>query len=160
MSIESEIKVGSVAIAKVGRNEIRVTISAVTENGWMVRNDSGREFAVRKLERIISQPVEFEPESSESRVAAETVAMEPAAAPCDKKLSLLEAAARILEQIETPLNCKEMIAKATEAGLWIPTAAKTPEQSLYSAIFREINGKENPRFKKSAERKGTFKFIR
>ena len=47
------------------------------------------------------------------------------------------------------------MAKAKETG-WESTG-KTPEQTLYSGIFREMNTKgEVSRFKKSAERKGSF----
>ena len=51
---------------------------------------------------------------------------------------------------------EEIIAKAVEMGLWTPTGAKTPEQTLYSGIFREIKTTEEPRFRKSATRKGSF----
>lgn len=78
----------------------------------------------------------------------------------EKKLSLLEAAAQILKRSRTPLNTKEILAKVIESGLWSPNGGKTPEQSLYSAIFREINSKENPRFRKSAEKKGSFEYNR
>ena len=80
---------------------------------------------------------------------------EPTISAPAKKLSLLDAAAKGLET-EAPLNAKELVAKAVAAGLWIPTAAKTPEQSLYSAIFREIASKEVPRIVK-AEVRGKFK---
>ena len=39
-----------------------------------------------------------------------------------------------------------------------PNGAKTPEQSLYSAFFREIKEKETPRVRKSAARRGAFEF--
>lgn len=58
-----------------------------------------------------------------------------------KKLSLLSAAAKVLEESEEPLNCGKMIALAKEEGLWSPGAGKTPEQTLYSAISREIKDK-------------------
>ena len=74
----------------------------------------------------------------------------------EKKLSLLNAAAQVLATCRTPMNCKEIIAKAVEMGLWTPTGAKTPEQTLYSGIFREIKTTEEPRFRKSATRKGSF----
>lgn len=40
MSIESEVRVGSIATVKVGRNEVTVTVTAVTEHGWMVESQS------------------------------------------------------------------------------------------------------------------------
>ena len=78
----------------------------------------------------------------------------------EKKLSLLNAAAQVLAANRTPMNCKEMIAKAVEMGLWTPTGAKTPEQTLYSGIFREIKSTEEPRFKKSETRKGSFEYAK
>lgn len=78
----------------------------------------------------------------------------------EKKLSLLEAAAQVLKRSRTPLNTKEILAKVIESGLWNPNGGKTPEQSLYSALFREINSKENPRFRKSSEKKGSFEYNR
>ena len=67
-----------------------------------------------------------------------------------KKLSLLSAAAEVLKESDQPLNCKQMIALAKEKNLWIPSTGKTPEQTLYSAIVREIKVKgDQARFKKS-----------
>jgi hypothetical protein len=67
-----------------------------------------------------------------------------------KKLSLLSAAAEVLKASDEPLNCGGMISLAKEKGLWEPTEGKTPEQTLYSAIVREIKEKgERSRFKKS-----------
>ena len=38
---------------------------------------------------------------------------------------------------------------------WTPTACRTPEQTLYGSIFREIKTKEEPRIVKS-DVKGKF----
>ena len=167
MSIESNITVGTVAIVKVGRNEVEVTVTEVTATGWKVKSQStGREFEVRRIERIVADaaaeeeaepetaPVTAEPEEEDNAV---NPAPESGSGPRpEKKLSLLNAAAQVLAACRTPMNCKEMIAKAVEMGLWTPTGAKTPEQTLYSGIFREIKTTEEPRFRKSATRKGSF----
>ena len=59
MSITSEIAVGTVAIVKVGRNEVEVTVTEITASGWKVKSQStGREFEVRRIERIVEEPVE------------------------------------------------------------------------------------------------------
>jgi len=164
MDTVNGIAVGSAAIVKVGRNEIEVEVIG-TENGrWRVRSRAnGREFTTMKFERIITVPAaEAPPEIATPKPAApaveapnEPVMPEPTISAPAKKLSLLDAAAKVLET-EAPLNAKELVAKAVAAGLWIPTAAKTPEQSLYSAIFREIASKEVPRIVK-AEVRGKFK---
>ncbi|MBR5680738.1 MAG: winged helix-turn-helix domain-containing protein [Clostridia bacterium] len=173
MSIESNITVGTIAIVKVGRNEVEVTVTEVTATGWKVKSQStGREFEVRRIERIVTESAE-ETEAAEPETAApaepeteeEDNAVNPApesgsGARPEKKLSLLNAAAKVLAACRTPMNCKEMIAKAVEMGLWTPTGAKTPEQTLYSGIFREIKSTEEPRFRKSETRKGSFEYAK
>ena len=161
MNVGSEITVGTIAIIKVGRNEVEVTVTGITERGWMVKSRStGREFEVRRIERIVEEPSaeEAEPETEENAV---NPASESGSGPRpEKKLALLNAAAQVLAACREPMNCKEIIAKAVEMGLWIPTEAKTPEQTLYSGIFREIKTTAEPRFKKSETRKGSFEYAR
>ena len=107
-----------------------------------------------------------EPETeAEALEAEEDHAVNPAPESGDgprpaKKLSLLSAAAQVLATCRTPMNCKEMVAKAIEMGLWVHTGAKTPEQTLYGGIFREIKTCEEPRFKKSETRKGSFEYAK
>ena len=68
----------------------------------------------------------------------------------ERKLSLLSAAAAVLAESDEPLNCKRMIELAKSKELWSPGAGKTPEQTLYSAIVREIKDKgESSRFRRS-----------
>ena len=55
-----------------------------------------------------------------------------------QKLSLLKAAEAVLKTSDEALNTKRMVELAKEKGLWTPGAGKTPEQTLYSAILREM----------------------
>lgn len=149
---------------------------------------SDREFIVTRIERVIAEPgvpeaasaTEPETEAVDAEITSEAAsAMEPeteSAAPeaeeevdtpnpapesggsPEKKLSLLNAALQVLKRSRTPLNTKEILAQVFEEGLWSPNGAKTPEQSLYSAFFREIKEKETPRVRKSAARRGAFEF--
>lgn len=171
MSIESEITVGTKVIVKVGRNEVEVTVTEITGHGWKVKSQStGREFEVRRIERIVADAAaEEEAEPETAPVAAEPEEEDNAVNPApesgsgprpEKKLSLLNAAAQVLAASREPMNCKEIIAKAVEMGLWVPTGAKTPEQTLYSGIFREIKTGDEPRFKKSETRKGSFEYAK
>ena len=68
-----------------------------------------------------------------------------------KRLSLLNAAVIVLKDAgpEHPMNCKEILEAIVAHELWTPTNCKTPEQTLYGSIFREINTKEHPRILKS-----------
>ena len=83
--------------------------------------------------------------------AAEATKAVPAKAADDAKpkLSLMKAAVAVLEESGEALNTKQR-------GLWTPGEGKTPEQTLYSAIAREIKAKgETARFKMVS--KGHFK---
>ncbi len=77
-----------------------------------------------------------------------------------KRLSLLNAAVIVLKDAgpEHPMNCKEILEAILERQLWTPTGCKTPEQTLYGSIFREISMKENPRIVKS-DVKGKFVIV-
>ena len=68
-----------------------------------------------------------------------------------KRMSLLSAAVEVLKDAgpEHPMNCKEILEAIVARQLWTLTECKTPEQTLYGSIFREINLKEKPRIKKS-----------
>ena len=159
----SNITVGTIVMVKVGRNEIEVVVTEITANGWKVKKvGSDREFIVTRIERVIAEPgapeavPATEPEAEEE-VDTPNPAPESGGSP-EKKLSLLNAALQVLKRSRTPLNTKEILAQVIEEGLWSPNGAKTPEQSLYSAFFREIKEKETPRVRKSAARRGAFEF--
>jgi hypothetical protein len=59
----------------------------------------------------------------------------------EKKLSALDAAARVLGETDQPMSCKEMIAAMAAKGYWASPAGQTPHATLYSAIAREITTK-------------------
>lgn len=67
-----------------------------------------------------------------------------------KKLSALDAAARILAASKEPLNAKQLIDAMAAKGLWTSPGGKTPAATLYSAIIREVSTKgKEARFKKT-----------
>ena len=144
------IEVGTRAVAKVGRNEISVEVIAVENGSFLVRNDAGREFHVVHL--TLPDEDALCEENDAPNPAPECAVNKP-----EKKLSLFEAVVTALqgEPAGTALNTRELVALAVEKGLWQPSGAKTPEQTLYSAIFRENATKENPRIVKS-DKKGKF----
>ena len=74
-----------------------------------------------------------------------------------KKLSALNAAAKVLADAKEPMACKELIEAMEKKGLWTSPGGKTPHATLYSAILREINAKgKEARFKKTD--RGNFAF--
>ena len=102
-------------------------------------------------------PTKTSTAKAEATKAEQPKAAAPKPATGDKpKLSLLKAAIAVLEESDEALNTKQMIEQAKTKGLWTPGEGKTPEQTLYSAIAREIKAKgENSRFKLIT--KGHFK---
>ena len=157
MSSETNATIGSKVIVKVGCREIEAVVLEITEAGCRVKSiASGKEFSVKKILRVIEPEKTPAPEDTSVEVE-EQDAPNPApesAAPV-KKLSLLDAAVEVLKTSGQPMNTREIVKAATESGLWIPTACRTPEQTLYGSIFREIATKENPRIAKAGQ-KGKF----
>jgi len=78
------------------------------------------------------------------------------AAAKDKRLSAIDAAAKVLAESKEPMNAKQMIEEMGKKGYWTSPAGKTPHATLYSAILREINVKgKDSRFVKTD--RGMFK---
>lgn len=67
-----------------------------------------------------------------------------------KKLSAIDAAAKVLADAGTAMNCQEMIEAMAQKKLWTSPGGKTPQATLYSAILREIATKgKDARFTKT-----------
>jgi hypothetical protein len=75
-----------------------------------------------------------------------------------KKVSALDAAARVLQEESKAMNCQEMIEMMGAKGYWQSPGGKTPASTLYSAILREtkVKGAE-ARFKKTERGKFQIK---
>lgn len=164
------IKVGTMAVAKVGRNEIEVEIIAVEDGVYTVRNKSGKVFRARRVEpmpvpepaasaQADTVPVTELPVGQETAIEDDTPNPASESGKPDKpikNMTLMDAAVAALKEAGKPMNTREMVKAAIEKGYWIPTACQTPEQTLYGAIFREMKTKEQPRIVK-AEEKGKFR---
>ena len=81
---------------------------------------------------------------------AESSAAPPATVARDKKLSALDAAARVLRESRQPMRCPELIAQMAAKGYWTSPKGQTPSSTLYAALTREIRLKgEAARFVKT-----------
>ena len=145
MSKETTVRAGDRAYTKVGRNLVEVVVIDRIDSTWKVKSHTGRTF--------------YAPAAPAKKSAA---APKPSAPPSPKAvpqkgLGLLSAAAAVLERAGEAMSVKAMIEGAKASGLWTPGAGKTPEQTLYSAIIREIKDKgDASRFRK--EGRGRFAF--
>ena len=63
--------------------------------------------------------------------------------PKEKKLSAIDAAAKVLAEAAEPMNAKQMIDAMAAKGYWTSPGGKTPHATLYTAIIREITAKGN-----------------
>jgi len=68
----------------------------------------------------------------------------------EKKMSCLDAAAKLLTETGQSMTCQELIAAIAAKGYWSSPAGKTPSATLYAAIVREIRTKkDHARFRKT-----------
>jgi hypothetical protein len=67
-----------------------------------------------------------------------------------KKLSALDAAAKVLAETGQAMTCAALIEAMAAKGYWTSPGGKTPSATLYSAILRELKTKgAKARFKKT-----------
>ena len=170
MSI-SEIKVGTIVKVKVGRNIVPAKVIEILEDGFRVSSVAKNKEFVITANRIVveeqeAEPVpepvvpeepieEFQPTGDDEEDEYVINPAHESDKPV-KRLSLLNAAVIVLRETKADMNTRELIEAIVERQLWTPTECKTPEQTLYGSIFREIATKEHPRIVKS-EIKGKFR---
>ena len=101
--------------------------------------------ATKKTTKVNSAKKSQAAKSEKSRLPEE-----PSSKTSPKKISALDAAARVLQETKQAMNCKDLIESMARKGYWNSPAGKTPHSTLYAAILREIGvkGKE-ARFKKT-----------
>ncbi|MBI9017352.1 MAG: winged helix-turn-helix domain-containing protein [Phycisphaerae bacterium] len=161
---ESEIKIGYHYKCKVTNALVTIQITAKHhQEGWHAINlSTHKKIHIKSAQRLI-KPVnslnELEDEINEKKAqrqqqAIETVKANTVTETKDpdsgqpepnkaqaKPLSLINAAAKILNNCNSPLSCRDIIAKAIELNLWQPKSGKTPANTLHSAINKEIKTK-------------------
>lgn len=95
--------------------------------------------AAKSGDAAAAEPKAPKPETATKPKA--TKAAKPAKA---KKVSALDAAARVLTEAGTPMTCPELIEAMATKGYWKSPGGQTPAATLYAAIAREIKvkGKE------------------
>ena len=168
MSSNAGIRAGDRAFVKVGRNLVEVRVNGKADGGWNVTSRTGKAMTVKTLltadgETLAAQEAEATataktPKAAPAKAKAAPAAPSPKAVP-QKGPGLISATAAVLERSDAPMSVKAMIEAAKSEGLWTPGAGKTPEQTLYSAIIREIRDKgSESRFRKDG--RGLFAFAK
>lgn len=177
---KNEVQVGGVYTAKVSDKIVEVRIDGENRNGgWNATNlATGKKIHIKSPARLrgaAGAPQRTSRKAKATQTAATTeppateVSQEamPGAEPerkakrakaeaKPKKMSGLDAAAKVLEESGQPMNAKEMIEAVEAKGYWKSPGGKTPHATLYSAIIREIATKgAEARFRKAERGKFT-----
>ncbi len=159
---KADVEIGSRYKAKVSNKIVTVEILAESPyGGWDAKNlSTGKAVRIKSARRLrgfaakpntVAPVAQKQPESSQPAAEPKsTHTGKPVPPEANvKPLSLLKAAAMVLEACGRPLGCKEMIDKAVDAGIWKPGSGRTPANTLHAAISKEIKTKgANSRFEK------------
>jgi len=167
---KNEIKIGHVYNAKVTGKIVPVQIvSANPRGGWDGKNlSTGKAVRIKSAQRLRSEKTAAKPAATsparakKAKKATKDAKATPKADTAKrrgdgaKKLSGLDAAAKVLGEAKGPLACGEMVEQMLAKGYW-SSSGKTPAATIYSAIIREIRDKgEASRFVKVERGKFTL----
>lgn len=87
------------------------------------------------------QPATANKSTAKSSATKKPAAKKTSAKTGNKKMSALDAAAKVLGEAREPLNAKQMIERMAAKGYWTSPGGKTPASTLYAAILRELQAK-------------------
>ena len=152
----SKVELKKVYDCKVGRNTVQVRIDRSSpKGGWDgTVVSTGKKIAIRDAKRLLrlSAPPKVKgPKCGHSKCIDNymTTGKTACIVKGKKKLSALDAAAKVLAKVKGGMNCGDMIETMQKSGLWKSPGGKTPANTLYSAILSEIKVKGgDARFKK------------
>ena len=177
---KNEVKIGSVYTAKVSDKVVDVRIDGENRHGgWNATNlATGKKIHIKSPQRLRgvaprrtgrgtkttqagavaeAPAVDVSPEAMPSAEPKPGKAKRAKGEPKPKRMSGLDAAAKVLEEAGQPMTAKEMVEAAESKGYWKSPGGKTPHATLYSAILREVRKlKDEARFKKTS--RGKFQY--
>jgi hypothetical protein len=147
----SDIYIGKQYTTKVTHKLVVVEILADNPHGgWDARNlSTGKTVRIKSAQRLrgfakgqpVSPPVAIEAPAT-SQTATEAKSTHTTQPVQSKRLSALDAAARVLAEVGEPMNCRQLIKAMTEKAYWQPkNSGKTPQNTLHAAIGKEIKTK-------------------
>jgi hypothetical protein len=95
------------------------------------------------VEQVVKEQVATEPTAAVATAPAKRPRTRQANAGDgkEKKLSALDAAAKVLGEAGQAMTCQEMIAAMAAKGYWTSPGGQTPAATLYSALLRELTTK-------------------
>ncbi len=159
----SEVQIGHVYTAKVSDKLVEVRIDGENRHGgWDGTNlATGKKVHIKSPQRLRGAAGAAKKGGRKTKAAADDAAAAETAdtkpkrtrakkEPKEKRLSGLDAAAKVLAEAGQPMTAKEMVEAAEAKGYWKSPGGKTPHATVYSAIIREIAAKgSESRFRKT-----------
>lgn len=86
---------------------------------------------------------------AKTKRAAVAKKAKPASGKPAKKPSQVDAAIRVLAEAKKPMGCRAMVETMEAKGYWASPGGKTPSQTLYASILRDIRKGKDARFVKA-----------
>ena len=153
---KANVQIGATYLVKVADNLVPVKITREHDNGgWEGTSvKTGKTIRIKSAQRLRKRLDDAAPRAKTPAKATKD------AKPATKRntgerdatsgrqeakpMSLLDAAAHLLSLgTGDPMRCKDIVDLAVARGLWMPRTGKTPANTLYAAIGREIKTKGN-----------------
>lgn len=145
---KANVKVGGTYAAKVTNKVVPVRIDAENpRGGWDATNQAtGKKVRIKSAQRLRGPwPKKTAKATKDAKKATKRDTGQRAATGGKreaKPMSLLDAAAHLLSLgTGDPMRCKDIVDLAVARGLWTPGDGKTPANTLYASISREIKTK-------------------
>ena len=135
----------------------RVRGDGTSEDQWRRKQEAGMQerethalqTAAKVASKVLGVPVGVVPPRATAAKAASEPKPRKKAERADGTMSGLDAAAKVLADAGEPLNCKTIVERMLEKGLW-QTKGRTPASTIYAAMTREIAAKADAaRFRKA-----------
>ena len=157
MELKLEDRDGHIEVADFKLNEEVTVVAKKSKNAKVAKGQTKKTSSAKPAGAAKSKE-----KGAPKTVAPTTRAAEPKKATPDrvtKKMSAIDAAAKVLGEAGAAMNCQEMIKAMGEKGYWTSPGGKTPHATLNSVILRELQNKGNDaRFKKME--RGKFSLVK
>ncbi|MBN1460931.1 MAG: winged helix-turn-helix domain-containing protein [Armatimonadetes bacterium] len=163
---KNDVQTGATYLVKVASNLVPVKIDREHDNGGWVGTSvkTGKTIRVKSAQRLRKCLDDAAPVAAKAKEATKDATDAPQRDTGEraatggqresndvKPMSLLDAAAHLLSLgTGDPMRCKDIVDLAVARGLWTPGNGRTPANTLYASILREIKTKgDTSRFVKA-----------
>jgi hypothetical protein len=152
---KTDVQINATYLVKVAGNLVPVRIDREHESGgWLgTSRKTGKAIRIKSPQRLRKRLDDAALVANTAKRASKDATDAPHRDTGERgrtvaKLSVLDAAAAVLAAVDEPMGSKELVEQMLADGLW-QTGGKTPANTLYAAMLREISKKgDASRFRK------------